>query len=99
MNDTRAINRFLLANGIRIRENPAISPDLCLDPARLERAVRDTLPALSSLVRGAGQKSCGGALRIPASEVDFYPASELAVRTWRLFVVEHRETGDAGLLV
>ena len=40
MQDTRAINRFLLAAGLRIRSNPAISPDLCLDPSSLEEAVR-----------------------------------------------------------
>ena len=39
MRDTRAINRFLLAASLRIRGNPAISPDLCLDPRALEDAV------------------------------------------------------------
>ena len=27
----RAINRFLLGNGIRIAGNPCVSPDFCLD--------------------------------------------------------------------
>ena len=53
MKTTRAINDFLLANGIRIRSNPAISPDLCLDPAALEGAARAALPVLKGLVRGA----------------------------------------------
>ena len=98
MRDTRAINRFLLAASLRIRSNPAVSPDLCLDPRALEDAVRVSLPALEPLVRRAGS---GGsrAFRETAALVDLYPASELAVGPWRLFVVEERATGDAGLLV
>lgn len=98
MRDTRAINRFLLAASLRIRSNPAVSPDLCLDPRALEDAVRVSLPALEPLVRRAGS---GGsrAFRETAGLVDLYPASELAVGPWRLFVVEERATGDAGLLV
>lgn len=95
MRDTRAINRFLLAAGLRIRSNPAISPDLCLDPRSLEEAVRASLPALGPLVRPAA--AAGPRASTPL--VDLFPASELAVGPWRLFVVEERATGDAGLLV
>jgi hypothetical protein len=28
---SRAVNKFLLDNGLRIKTNPAISPDYCLD--------------------------------------------------------------------
>jgi hypothetical protein len=95
MRDTRAINRFLLAAGLPIRSNPAVSPDLCLDPLSLEQAVRAELGRLESFLREPG----AGVLRLTAGLVDIFPASELAVGSWRLFVVEERVTGDAGLLV
>ena len=99
MKTTRAINDFLLANGIRIRNNPAISPDLCLDPPALEGAARAALPVLKGLVRsGAGGHRAASA-RVPADRLDFYPASRLDVGRWRFFVVEDRASGDAGLLV
>lgn len=94
MTDTRAINRFLLENGFRIRENPAISPDLCLDPAGLERAVRGELPRLLALLGGPP----AGTIAVAAGGVDFFPASALELGRWRCFVVEERGTGDAGLL-
>jgi hypothetical protein len=99
MKDTRAINRFLLAAGLRIRSNPAISPDLCLDPLALEEAVRRALPDLEPLVRRPAGAPARHGLRASAGPVDLYPASELAVGAWRLFVVEERTTGDGGLLV
>ena len=99
MRDTRAVNRFLLAAGLRIRSNPAVSPDLCLDPHALEQAVRGALPALAGLVRGEKPGRGDPVFRAPAGPVDLYPASELDVGEWRLFVVEERATGDAGLLV
>jgi hypothetical protein len=95
MTDTRAINRFLLDNDIRIRRNPAISPDLCLDPAGLERAVRAGLGVLEALL-GAG--SPPGTVAAAAGGVDLFPASALDLGRWRCFVVEERVTGDAGLL-
>ncbi len=97
MRDTRAINRFLLGLGLKIRSNPAISPDLCLDPHSLEQAVRTDLPKLLAWIREstAGKR----AMRRSAGLVDLFPASELLVGPWRLFVVEERGTGDAGLLV
>lgn len=95
MKDTRAINRFLLAASLRIRSNPAVSPDLCLDPPALEEAVRAALPALAPLVRPGAAPG----FRAAAGAADLFPASELPVGPWRLFVVEERATGDAGLLV
>jgi hypothetical protein len=99
MKGTGAINQFLLENGILIRENPAISPDLCLDTAALERVAREAFEALQVLVRGRqrGSRSCG--LRIAAGGLDLFPASELDLGRWRLFVVEDRTSGDAGLVV
>jgi hypothetical protein len=98
MKTTKAVNDFLSANGIRIRSNPAISPDLCLDEQALERAARAALPALRDLARMAlrGRRHPGG--RVAAGGIDFHPASELAVDRWRFFVVEEHESGDAGLL-
>ncbi len=97
MRDTRAINRFLLGLGLRIRTNPAVSPDLCLDPHTFEVAVRAELPGLGALLRA---KAAGTVeMRRSAGLVDFFPASELSVGPWRLFVVEERASGDAGLLV
>jgi hypothetical protein len=95
MRDTTGINRFLLENRIRIRENPAISPDLCLEAAGLERAVREALPELRRLLTAGG--SGGGP--VSAGQVDLYPASELRVGRCRLLVVEERASGDAGLLI
>ena len=97
MRDTRAINRFLLGLGLRIRNNPAISPDLCLDPRSFEQAVRADLPQLGSFLRetAAGDSR----MRRSAGLVDLFPASELLVGPWRLFVVEEHATGDAGLIV
>ncbi|MBK8596532.1 MAG: hypothetical protein IPN83_13315 [Holophagales bacterium] len=97
MKDTRAINRFLLGLGLRIRTNPAVSPDLCLDPQTFEAAVRAGLPGLVAFLRA----KAGGTpeMRRSAGLLDVFPASELFVGGWRLFVVEERATGDAGLLV
>jgi hypothetical protein len=95
MTDTRAINRFLLDNGIRIRQNPAISPDLCLDPAGLERAVRAELAALQALLAGGAP---AGTLAVATGGIDFFPASDLDLGRWRCYVVEERLTGDGGLL-
>jgi len=95
MKDTRAINRFLLTASHRVRTNPAVSPDLCLDPASLEEAVRGALPELARLARALPPATH----RAAAGLVDLFPASEIAVGAWRLLVVEERATGDAGLLV
>lgn len=97
MKDTRAVNRFLLGQGLRIRTNPAVSPDLCLDPRSLAEAVRAELPALTALLAGPG--AGGRVMRVRAGLVDLFPASELVASAWSLFVVEERATGDAGLLV
>jgi hypothetical protein len=99
MKTTKAINDFLLANGIRIRSNPAISPDLCLDPASLEKAARAALPVLKGLVRAAKDQPRGTHLSVAADRLDFFPASMLDAGRWRFFVVEDRSNGDAGLLV
>ncbi len=99
MRDTRAINRFLLDADLRTRTNPAVSPDLCLDPEAFERAVREALPGLTRLVLGPESARRAAGMRAAADGVDLYPASELAVGRWRLFLVEERATGDAGLLV
>jgi tagaturonate epimerase len=96
LKDTTAINRFLIEHGIRIRTNPAISPDLCLDPAGLERAVRGAAAALEALLRAERET---GVRPLAAGRVDLYPASELCLAGSRAFVVEERETGDAGLVV
>jgi len=95
MKTTAGINRFLVDNGIRIRENPAVSPDLCLDVPALARAVREALPQLQALAETKGQLG----LLAAAGGIDFFPASELPLGARRLFVVEERATGDAGLLV
>jgi hypothetical protein len=99
MKTTKAINDFLLANGIRIRSNPAISPDLCLDPPELEKAARAALPVLKGLVRAAKDQPRGIRLSVAADRLDFFPASMLDAGRWRFFVVEDRSNGDAGLLV
>jgi hypothetical protein len=97
MRDTRGINRFLLGLGLRIRSNPAVSPDLCLDPRSFEQVVRADLPQLGSFLRETAARS--GEMRRAAGLVDLFPASEVRTGSWRLFVVEERATGDAGLLV
>ena len=99
MRSTGAVNQFLLENGIRIAANPAISPDLCLDAAALERVARDALGALQGLVRGRQRGGRRPEVRLAAGGLDFYPASELDLGRWRLFVVEDRSTDDAGLVV
>ena len=98
MSDTAAINRFLLEHGIRIRHNPAVSPDLCLDPAGLERAVRGALGGLKRLI-GSGEPQGRALGAVAAADgIDLFPASELRLGGGRLFVVEEHATGDAGLL-
>ena len=99
MRSTAGINRFLLENGIRIRVNPAVSPDLCLDIAGLQRAVRDALPRLQELARASETERRGMGAVATAGAIDFFPASELPLAGRRLFVIEERTTGDAGLLV
>jgi len=98
MRDTTAINRFLLAHDLRIRDNPAVSPDLCLDPAALTAAAREARTELAGLMRPPSGERRAPEMRRAAGRVDLYPASEVAVGGWRLVVVEDRETGDAGLL-
>lgn len=93
MRSTQAINEFLLANRLPIRSNPAVSPDHCLDPGALERAVRGAAPALGELISMHGL-----GVRAAAGEVDLYPASKLEIGPWRLYVVEARSSGDAGIL-
>ncbi|MBS0632583.1 MAG: hypothetical protein JSS11_11755, partial [Verrucomicrobia bacterium] len=54
---TSAINSFLLQNGIRIAQNPCVSPDFCLDwPALLAdlRAGRATEYPKSRFTTAAG---------------------------------------------
>jgi hypothetical protein len=99
MKDTGAINRFLLDHGIRIRDNPAISPDLCLDPEALERAARDAREALVVLTRSERRPAGSAGARVAAGGIDFFPASELGLGRWRAFAVEERSSGDAALLV
>jgi hypothetical protein len=99
MKTTSAINGFLLSNNIRIRNNPAISPDLCLDPAGLEEAARAALPVLKGLVSSANGETQEARIRVAADRLDFYPASMLEAGRWRFFVIEDRSSGDAGLLV
>lgn len=55
------INEFLLQNGLRIRENPCISPDFCLDWASLQRE----LQAGEGLVRYPSSR-----FRIAAGELE-----------------------------
>ena len=98
MKSTAAINRFLLDNQIRIRDNPAVSPDLCLDPAGLERAVRGALTGLKRLAEPSGAQRRAPCAVAAVDGVDFFAASELDVGGCRVFVVEQRITGDAGLL-
>jgi hypothetical protein len=99
MTSTRAINEFLLRNRLRIRDNPAISPDLCLDPRALENAVRKALPLLRELTREATEGRLGGVDRAAAGALELFPASRLDLGRWLAFVVEDRESGDTGLLV
>ncbi len=96
---TARINQHLLKHGLRIRGNPAVSPDLCLDPAGLERAAAAEAAGLRRLAE-EGTPGRGAPLpRAAAGRMDFFPASRLRVSGRCLFVVEERETGDAGLLV
>jgi hypothetical protein len=97
--DTGAINEFLLSAGLRIRNNPAISPDLCLDPPAFERAVRAALPELGAFVQQPRSLGGDGSARVALGSLDLFPASELAVGGWRFFVLEERGSGDAGLLI
>ncbi|MCG3191436.1 MAG: hypothetical protein DIJKHBIC_00664 [Thermoanaerobaculia bacterium] len=99
MRDTRAINQFLVTSGHRISDNPAVSPDLCLDPPAMKEAIRQELSRLVELTAPKGGGASHGLYRIAAGRIDLFPASELVVAEWRLFVVEDRVTGDAGLLV
>lgn len=96
---TTAVNDFLLEHAIRIRDNPAVSPDLCLDAAELERSVRAALPELLRLARAGEAFRRGLGYATAAADVDFFPASELRLGDSLAFVVERRETGDGGLLV
>jgi hypothetical protein len=99
MPTTDAINGFLLANRIRIRSNPAISPDLCLDPPAFEQRVRSALPALRGLMRSTQTGTSPDEVRQTAGGIELYPASTLDLGAWQAVVVEDPETGDAGLLV
>jgi hypothetical protein len=99
MTSTAAINKFLLDNGIRIRDNPAISPDLCLDPGSLAQAARRALPQLRQVARAGRRDAAGTGGPATAGELDVFPASELVAGGSRFLAIEDRATGDAGMLV
>jgi hypothetical protein len=88
------INDFLLRNGLLIRDNPAISPDLTLDFERLAEEVRREQTVLEKVCDGASAQQAAGKLQ----RVILWPKSVFRIGKAAFFVVESAETGDCALL-
>lgn len=92
------INDFLLSNGLLIRDNPAISPDLTLDAARLAREVRGEQAILEEAC-GPGRSLASA--RQAAGKLQrtiLWPKSIFHLGNAAFFVVESKETGDCALV-
>ncbi|MBD3421734.1 MAG: hypothetical protein GF398_16595 [Chitinivibrionales bacterium] len=87
------INSFLIENGIRIKDNPAISPDLTLD----FKDVIARLDAHKTLLSGLTPQNAE-ALASQLSAIILWPKSCFAINTCSYFVVENPESGDHALI-
>jgi len=88
------INDFLLSNGLLIRDNPAISPDLTLDFERLAEEVRSEQAVLEEVCDLASARQAAGKLQ----RIILWPKSFFHIGKATFFVVESGETGDCALL-
>lgn len=89
-----SINRFLVDNGIWIRENPGISPDMTLDFGALLQEVRDEGACLAGLSGGRAPEEVAEELE----SVILWPKSRFSVDGNAFYLVESAATGDCGLL-
>ena len=87
------INGFLLQNAFFIKDNPAISPDLTLDRARL---IAETV-AEQSLLRTVVNKETAKACAPKLEKLLLWPRSMFHLGNATLFVIESKVTGDCGL--
>ncbi|MBN1307913.1 MAG: hypothetical protein JXA18_08355 [Chitinispirillaceae bacterium] len=88
------INEFLLNNGLLIKNNPAISPDLTLDFTSLLSELRseanDIAPAMEKAAQGKN---------LPESrKIILWPQSSFSLETAVLYVVESKRSGDCALV-
>jgi hypothetical protein len=84
------INGFLLQNAFFIKDNPAISPDLTLDRARL---IAETV-AEQSLLRTVVNKETAEACAPKLEKLLLWPRSMFHLGNATLFVIESKLTGD-----
>jgi hypothetical protein len=82
----RPINRFLLDHGIRISENPCISPDFCLDWAALQTKL---------LRSGATKRWPHSGFETPHGEWTVVEDESTGDCAWHLRARETRTVGDA----
>jgi hypothetical protein len=87
------INDFLLQNGILIKDNPAISPDLTLDRARLFAEADAEQSLLRTVVDQKTAEGCSPKLE----KLLLWPRSMFYLGGAALFVIESKATGDCAL--
>ncbi len=87
------INDFLLQNGILIRDNPAISPDLTLDMGKLVAEADAEQSLLRTVVNQETAEGCAPKLE----KLLLWPRSMFHLGGAALFIIESRITGDCAL--
>ncbi len=91
--ETKKINAFLIKNKLRIINNPAISPDQCLDSGALFQQVEDEWDFLKTIFHGARS----GESYLISGELRVYPVSKLTFQNSDWYVVESTNYGDCGI--
>ncbi len=88
------INEFLLKNTIKIKDNPAISPDMTLDFSEIVRMVESQQDLLKDLSEPGAAPEVARLL----SGLILWPQSEFVVAGESFFLVESAQSGDCALL-
>ncbi|MBD3391970.1 MAG: hypothetical protein GF418_07865 [Chitinivibrionales bacterium] len=89
-----AINSFLVKNGILVKDNPAISPDMTLDFESLCGSVRKDSAELADRI---GRARFGG-LNTVLDKTILWHRSKFTVKGERFYLVESIAAGDCGLV-
>ena len=88
------INGFLVENGLLIKDNPAISPDMALDFTELLWEIKFELEPLKSL----GGPSSAARIAGELSRLILWPKSMFSIGPAFFFLIESKSTGDCALI-
>jgi hypothetical protein len=88
------INDILLANGLLIKDNPAISPDLTLNFKKVLAEISAETGVLASVTDVASAQAAIPGLK----KITLWPKSFFSTGTAVFFVIESKETGDCALI-